>query len=118
MNLRSFQMPQILSKICNFTLRWHPVLGNISLEQNLSLKTLDFLLFIHAIFYLLFCCSTANFWLLFRKQPHSPHVKYCIWAINFWYKGDSEGVGSVLLIECPVGFNHNDITHLATHTKL
>ena len=43
-------------------------------------------------FYLLFGCSMANFWLLLRKQSHSPDVNHCIWAIDFWSKGDSEGL--------------------------
>ena len=59
-----------------------------------------------------------NFWLLLRKQSHSPDVNLCNWAIKFWSKGDLEGVGSLLLIECPVGFDHNDLTHLPTHPKL
>ena len=49
------------------------------------------------IFYLLFPFSMANFWLLLRKQSHSHDVNHCIWAINFWSKGDS-GVGSLLYI--------------------
>ena len=60
----------------------------------------------------------ANFWLLLRKQSHSPDVNLCNWAIKFWSKGDLEGVGSLLLIEYPVGFDHNDLTHLPTHPKL
>ena len=43
-------MPQILKGRCNFTLRWLPDLGNTSLEQNLKLKTLGYLLFIASIF--------------------------------------------------------------------
>ena len=43
------QMPQILIARCNFTLRWFLDLENI-LEKNLRLKTLDYLLFIPAIF--------------------------------------------------------------------
>ena len=50
-------MPQLLKKRCNFTLRWFLDLGNTSLEQNLSLKTLDYLLFIPAIFFI--CCLAA-----------------------------------------------------------
>ena len=67
----TFLMPQILKKRCNFTLRLLLDLGNTSLEQNLRLETLDCLLFIPAIFYLLFGCSMVNFWLLLRKQSHS-----------------------------------------------
>ena len=76
--LQTFQMPQILKKRCKFTLRWLLDLGNTSLEQNLRLKTLGYLLFIPAIFYLLFGCPMANFSLLLRKQYHSPDVNHCI----------------------------------------
>ena len=31
-----------------------------------------------AIFYLLFDCPMANFWLLLRKQYYSPDVNHCI----------------------------------------
>ena len=55
-------MPQILKKRCNFTLRCLLDLGNTSLEQNISLKTLDYLLFIPAIF---FICYLAAQWLTF-----------------------------------------------------
>ena len=109
-------MLQILKKRYNFTLRWFLDLGNTSLEQNLKIKTLDYLLFISAIFYLLFGCSRANFQLLLRKQSHSLDVNHCIQAINFWPKGDFEGLG--VLIAFLVGFHHNDITHLPTHPKL
>ena len=44
-------------------------------------------------FDLLFTCPMTNFWLLLRKQSHSPDVNHCIWAINFWSKGNSEGLG-------------------------
>ena len=43
-------MSQMLKSRCNFTLRWLLDLRNTSLEQNLSLKTLAYLLFIPAIF--------------------------------------------------------------------
>ena len=57
-------MPQILKKRCKFTLRWLLDLGNTSVEQNLRLETLGYLLFIPAIFcvcclyvpWLTFCC--------------------------------------------------------------
>ena len=107
-------MSQILRKRCNFALRWLAVLENTSLEQNLRLKTLGYLLFIPAIFYLLLVCPMANFWLLLRKQSQSSDVSHCFWVINFWSKGDSDG----LVTECPVEFDHNGITHLATHPKL
>ena len=68
-------------------------MGNTSLEQNLRLKTLDYLQFTPAIFLnLLFGCFMANFWLLLRNQSHSPDFNLCIWAINFWSKGDSKGL--------------------------
>ena len=61
-SLRTFQIPQILKKRCKFTLRWLLDLGNISLEQNLRLKTLGHLLFIFAIFSI---CCLADLWLTF-----------------------------------------------------
>ena len=84
-------------KTSNFTLRWLLDLGNTSLEQNLRLKTLGYLLFIPAIyfFYLLFGCPMANLWLLSSKQSHSPNVNHCIWAFSFWPKCGLGGVGWV-----------------------
>ena len=85
-------MPQILKKRGKFTLRLLLDMGNTSLEENLRLKTLDYLLFIPAIFLcLLLGHSMANFWLLVRKQSYSPD-DHCIWAINFCSKGDLEGL--------------------------
>ena len=55
-------MPEIMKKRYYFTLRWLLDLGNTSLEQNLRLKTLDYLLFIPAIF---FNCCLAAPWLTF-----------------------------------------------------
>ena len=56
-------MPQILKRRCNFSLRWLLDLGSTSLQQSLRLKTLDYLLFIPAIF--LICCLAVP-WLTFR----------------------------------------------------
>ena len=67
-----------------FTLRWFLDLENTSLEQNLWLKTLDYLLFITAIFYLLFDCSMGNFWLLLRKQSHSPDVTHLAFGLSIF----------------------------------
>ena len=103
-----FQMPQILKSRCNFTLRWLPDLGNTYLEQNLRLKTLDYLLFNPAVlflflsFYLLFGCPMVNFWLLPSKQSHSPNVNHCIWVFSFWPRVGLGGAGSLHLTECPV----------------
>ena len=77
------QMPQKMKKGCNFILGWLLDLDNVSLEQNLGLKTLGYLLFIPAIFCLLFCWPMANFWLLLRKQSHSLSFNHCVWVINF-----------------------------------
>ena len=52
-----FQKPEILRNRCNFTLRWLLDLGSTSLDQNLRLKALGYLLFIPAIFFI--CCLTA-----------------------------------------------------------
>ena len=67
-NLRTFQILHILKKRFKFTLRWLLDLGNTSLEQNIGLKTLGYLLFIPAIFVLMFGCSMAKFWLLLIKK--------------------------------------------------
>ena len=55
-------MIQILKKRCKFTLRWLLDLGNTSLEQNLRLKALGYLLFIPAIFLSVFLTAP---WLTF-----------------------------------------------------
>ena len=55
-------MPEIMKKRYYFTLRWLLDLGNTSLEHNLRLKTLDYLLFISATF---FNCCLAAPWLTF-----------------------------------------------------
>ena len=67
-------------------------MGSTSLEQNVRLKTLNYLLFIPAIFHLLFGYSKAKFWLLLRKQSHSPY-DHSIWTINFCCKSDLEWLG-------------------------
>ena len=76
----------IMKKRCNFTLRWLLNLRNTSLEQNIRLKTLGYLLFIPAIFFI--CCFPSPCRLLSRKQSSLPDVNHCIWTINFWSKGD------------------------------
>ena len=63
-----------------------------------------------ALYYLLFGCHMANFWLLLRKQCYSPNVNHCTWAIGSWPSAVLGGVGSLHLTECPVSFNHNAIT--------
>ena len=60
--------------------------------------------------YLQFGSPMTNFWLLLRKQSHSPNVNHRIWAISFWPKAGLGGVGSLHLTECPVRFDHNAIT--------
>ena len=80
--------------VCNFTLRWLLDFGSTSLEQNLMLKTLDYLLFNPIIFHLFFSCPIASFWLLLRKQSHLTDDNHSIWSFNFWSKGDSEGLGA------------------------
>ena len=62
------RIPQILKNRCNFTLRWLLDLSN-TLEQNLRLKTLGYLL---GFFYLLFGSRMADFLLLLKKQSHFP----------------------------------------------
>ena len=87
-------------------------MSNTSLEQNLRLKTLGYLLFIPAIycFYLLFGCFMANISLLSSKHSHSPNVNHCIWAISFSPKAELGGAVSLHLTECPVSFDHNAVT--------
>ena len=111
-------MPQILKNRCNFTLRWLLDLGNTSLEQNIRLKTLGYLLFVPATFFL----SAA--WLLHgqllavieqivsltHSLNHPVLVNHCIWTISFWPRAGLGGVGSLHLTECPVNFDHNAIT--------
>ena len=115
--LQTFQMPQILKKRCKFTLRWLIDLGSTSLVQNVKLKTLGYLLFILLFF---ICCLTAP-WLIFGYYWGSS-ITHLMLITAFVYQflvhrwlGE---VGSLHLIECPVGFDHKDITHLATHSKL
>ena len=110
-------MPQTLKNICNFTLRWLLAFDNISLGQRLRLKTLGYLLFISSIFCLLLGFPMANFWLLLMKQSFSSNVNHCIWGTYFGPKLNGWG-WSLHLIECPLSFDHNAITHLATHPKL
>ena len=109
-------MPQILKNRCNFTLRWRLDLGNTSLEQNIRLKTLGYLLFIPAIFFV--CCLAAPwptfgcYWAnsLTHSLNHPVLVNHCICAISFWPRAGLGGVGSLHLTECPVNFDHNAIT--------
>ena len=53
-------------------------------------------------------------------EDDSPNINHCIWAIYFWAQRCVRGLGCLYLhlIQCPVGFDHNAITHLATHPKL
>ena len=97
-------MSQVLKNRCNFAVRCLLVLGNTSVEQNLRLKTLVYLLFIPGIFFLLFGCPVTNFWLLSSKQSHSLNI------ITFWTRAGMGGVGSLHLSERSVGFDHNAIT--------
>ena len=107
-------MPKKLKNRCNFTIRWLLDLGNTSLEQNLKLKTLGYLLFIHAIFHLPFDCPMDNFCLLSRKKSHSPDVNHCILAINFGPKLTGRGWVSTpnlvplgLLSQCHKPLSHS-----------
>ena len=59
-----FRIPEFFKclkywKTYNFTLRWLVDLSNTSLEQNLRLKTLGYLLFIPAIYFFI-CCLAAS----------------------------------------------------------
>ena len=105
-------MSQILKRRCKVTPRWLLDLENTSLEQNLRLKNLGYFSLSLLFFYLLSGCHMVNFWLLLRKQSHSPDDNHCISSIIFWSNCDLEGFGSLHLID------HNGITHLGTHHKL
>ena len=119
-NWKSLNFPnaQILKKRCNFTLRWLLDLRNTSLEQNLRLKTLDYLLFIPTFF----ICSLAAPWLTFAYYRENSLTHLMSLTLHLGYQFLVQrwlgGFGSLLLIQCPLGFVHNDITHLPTHPKL
>ena len=104
-------MPQILKNRYNFTLRWLLDFLNTSLEQNLRLKTLDYLFFIPA----------AAPWLTFgyywgNSLTHPMLI--IVFDYQFLLQRWRGGVGSLLLNEWPVDFDHNDINHLPNHPKL
>ena len=124
----NFSNAQILKKKCNFTLSWLLDFGNTSLEQNLRLKTvknkkqnLRLIVCSLSLIVCFFSCFTAP-WLIFGSYSGNSlthlmsltlHLGYqCL--VQRWLRG----IGSLLLIECPVGFDHNEITHLPNHPKL
>ena len=94
------------------------VLGNISLEQNLRLK----IWIICSLSLLLFICCSAAPWLTVGYYWGNSLTHLMLLTLHLGYQflvqrwlGE---VGSLLLIECPVGFDCNDITLLPTHPKL
>ena len=114
----NFSNAQILKKRCNFTLIWPLDLGNISLEQNLRLK----IWIICSLSLLLFICCSAAPWLTVGYYWGNSLTHLMLLTLHLGYQflvqrwlGE---VGSLLLIECPVGFDCNDITLLPTHPKL
>ena len=110
-------MHQTLKKRCKFTLRLLD-LSNTSFEQNIRLKSLSCLLVIPAIFLSVVSLPTwltlGYYWRkslthlmlisAFELTTFGPKVIRRCWGLH--------------LTECPVGFDHNGITHLATHPKL
>ena len=99
-----------------FILRWLRDLGNTFLEQNLRLKTLGYLFFIHAI--LLTCCLDAP-WLTFDCYWRNSVIHLILITLHLGYQFLIQrlfaGVGSLHLIEFWVGIDHKGITHLVTH---
>ena len=107
-------MPQILKKRRSFTLRRFLDLGNTSLEQNLGLKTLDYLLFIPAIYFIYLVAPWLTFGYYWVNSL--THVMLIIaFALSiFGTKVTRKGWISGF----PGGFDCNDIIHLPTHPKL
>ena len=67
---------------------------------------------------LLFACPMANVWLLLTKQSPSPDEELILHlGYQFLVQSWLGGVGFPYLTECPVAFDHNSTTHLATHLK-
>ena len=109
-------MPQILKRRCNFTLRWLLDMENTTLEQNLRPKSLDYLLFTPAIFFI--CCLAAR-WLTFgfywgNNLTHLMIIAFglLIFALKVTRRGWVTTPNWV-----PSGFDYNGITHLPTHPK-
>ena len=98
-------MAPILKKRCKFTLRWLLDLENSSLEQNEN-----FGLFAFYPCYFFICCLAAP-WLTFGYYWGNSLTQS---LVQRWLGK----VGSLHLTECPVGFDGNGITHLATRPKL
>ena len=105
------RMSQILKKRCNpkmVSRHGKHLLTAKSKAENFGLLALYPCYF----FYLLFGCSMVNFWLFLRKQSHSLDVNHRIWAINFWSKGDSEGLGLYSWVSSELWSQWNDpLTH-------
>ena len=64
-----------------------------------------------------FVCSLAAPWLTF-DQSLLHLMLIIVFGLTILVQRLLGGVGSLLLIRCPVGFDHNDITHLPTRSKL
>ena len=113
----NLRIPQTLKEGCKFTLRWLRDLGNTSLEQNLRLNTLGYLLFILAILFT--CCLDAQ-WLTFGcywRNCHSPDANHFASRLSIFDSKVTQRGWVSTLNWVRVGVDHNGITHLATHPK-
>ena len=93
-------------------------MNNISLEQNLRLKTV-FICLLFLLFFVICCFATP--WPIFDYyQGNSLTQPILITACGLSIFGQkvTGGNRSLHLIEFSVGFDHNVITHLATTLKL
>ena len=87
---------------CNFTLRWLLDLGNTSLKQKLRQKTLGYLLFIRAIFFI--CCLAAPWPIFGYYRANSFTHPMLITAFGpsvFGPELDWEGLGFSKMWKCP-----------------
>ena len=79
-------------------------------------KAKNFALFALYPCYFFVCCLAAP-WLTF-DQSLIHLMLIIVFGLRILVQRLLGGVGSHLLIRCPVGFDHNDITHLPTCSKL
>ena len=106
-------MAQTLKKRCNFTIRRLLDLGNNLLRVNS--KSENFGLFALHPCYCFTCCLTAPWPTFGYYRGNSLITAFGLSILGQRWLG---GVRSLHLTECPVGFDNNAITHLATHSKL
>ena len=113
--LVTFQIPPILKKRYNFTLRWLVDLGNMSLKFN----NWNFELFALYPCYFFICCLSDP-WLTvgyYWENSLSHLVLITAFGLSIFGPKVSWRGGYLHLAECVVGFDHNGITHSAKHPK-